>query len=98
MKIYKNLIVSCVLVFVNACSSTARISIPDHQLIEDTRYNVDRTMTLKDITPVIKAYVKHPHRQCEIKEFNGNQYIVADLSALFEDRVYIINGVEKCIR
>lgn len=100
--IYRSLMILS-LVMVTGC--VTRLNEPNKKidgrfLIEDARYQKDRTMLLTDIAPVIDAYVKHPFPRCNIEEMevvSQKGRLKADLTQPLSERVYQLGGGQRCV-
>lgn len=102
--LYRSLIISALAILTTGC--VTRLNEPYQKVdgryqIEDGRFKQDRTMSLKDISPVIDAYVKHPFPVCnqlELQEASKLGLLRADLTKPREERVYILAGGDKCVQ
>ncbi len=85
-------IASCVIVLalVSGCANTTK------DPVYSELYQYDRTLSLKDIAPVIPAYIERPYPLCELEALFASDNVHAKIDGEKAKRVYIVEGV-KCV-
>lgn len=85
-------IVSCLvlLMILNGCSTTT------HDPVYREIYKYDRTLSLKDIAPIIPAYVDRPYPLCERSELVSRDDVQSTINTPVTKRVYVVGG-KKCV-
>lgn len=59
-------------------------------------YQFDRTLSLKDIAPVIPAFVERPYPLCERAALVNSDDVQSTINSEKAKRVYVVEG-KKCV-
>jgi hypothetical protein len=59
-------------------------------------YEYDRTLSLKDIAPIIPAYVDRPFVECDKEKLLRSESVRSVINGPKSERVYIVEG-KRCV-